>query len=50
MQIRSYRELKEVDTILTGIEAGSFYEISNGNYSQIPYYGIQYIGGDVDDW
>ncbi|KAL1797910.1 hypothetical protein ACET3X_004516 [Alternaria dauci] len=32
------------------IEAGSFYEISNGNYSQIPYYSTMYVGPDPDDY
>ncbi|KAI0576831.1 GMC oxidoreductase [Pyrenophora tritici-repentis] len=32
------------------VEAGSFYEISNGNYSQIPYYSTMYTGGDPSDY
>ncbi|CAN9315022.1 unnamed protein product [Alternaria alternata] len=32
------------------IEAGSFYEISNGNYSQIPYYSTMYVGPDPEDY
>lgn len=32
------------------VEAGSFYEISNTNYSQIPYYSTEFVGGDPDDW
>lgn len=32
------------------VKAGSFYEISNTNYSQIPYYSTQFVGGDPDDW
>lgn len=32
------------------VEAGSFYEISNTNYSQIPYYSTKFVGGDPDDW
>ncbi|KAH7401726.1 hypothetical protein DE146DRAFT_715943 [Phaeosphaeria sp. MPI-PUGE-AT-0046c] len=32
------------------IEAGSFYEISNGNYSQIPYYSTKYVGPDPEDY
>jgi len=32
------------------VEAGSFYEISNGNYSQIPFYSTKYVGPDPDDW
>lgn len=36
--------------IIAVIEAGSFAEISNTNWSQIPYYSEQFAGGDVDDW
>jgi GMC oxidoreductase len=32
------------------IEAGSFYEISNGNLSQLPATSIYYIGKEQDDW
>ena len=32
------------------VEPGSFYEISNTNYSQIPYYSTEFVGGDPDDW
>ncbi|KAJ5024143.1 hypothetical protein J3E73DRAFT_383428 [Bipolaris maydis] len=32
------------------LEAGSFYEISNGNYSQIPYYSTMYVGPSADDY
>ncbi|RMD39761.1 hypothetical protein DV735_g5372, partial [Chaetothyriales sp. CBS 134920] len=32
------------------IEAGSFYEISNGNLSQVPATSVAYIGKEVDDW
>ena len=32
------------------VEAGSFYEISNSNWSQIPFYSTQFVGGDPDDW
>lgn len=32
------------------IEAGSFYEISNGNLSQIPASDIEYIGKARNDW
>ncbi|KAH4196977.1 hypothetical protein HBH42_072540 [Parastagonospora nodorum] len=32
------------------IEAGSFYEISNGNYSQIPYYSTMYVGPNPEDY
>lgn len=32
------------------VEAGSLYEISNTNYSQIPYYSIMFVGGGPDDW
>ncbi|OWY52967.1 alcohol oxidase [Alternaria alternata] len=35
---------------VTVIEAGSFYEISNGNYSQIPYYSTMYVGPDPEDY
>lgn len=29
------------------IEAGSFYELSNGNYSQIPYFSTEWVGADL---
>ncbi|CAD0114436.1 unnamed protein product [Aureobasidium uvarum] len=32
------------------IEAGSFAEISNTNWSQIPYYSEQFASADVDEW
>ncbi len=32
------------------IEAGSFYEISNGNLSQVPATAVAYIGKDQDNW
>lgn len=32
------------------IEAGSFYELSNGNLSEIPAYGNWFAGKDQDDW
>lgn len=32
------------------VEAGSFYELSNGNWSQIPYWSEQWTGSDLDDW
>lgn len=32
------------------IEAGSFYEIGNGNRSQIPLYDEYYISKDPNDW
>lgn len=32
------------------IEAGSFYELSNGNWSQIPYWSEQWVGAEEDDW
>ena len=32
------------------IEAGSFYEIGNGNQSQIPAFDGRYAGKDKDDW
>ncbi|KAF2831897.1 alcohol oxidase [Ophiobolus disseminans] len=32
------------------VEAGSFYEISNGNYSQIPYYSTMYTGPEPEDY
>ncbi|KAJ4381634.1 hypothetical protein N0V86_002998 [Didymella sp. IMI 355093] len=32
------------------IEAGSFYELSNGNWSQIPYWSEQWVGAAPDDW
>ena len=32
------------------IEAGSFYEIGNGNLSQIPLYDAYFVGKDPDDY
>lgn len=32
------------------VEAGSFYEIGNGNHSQIPLDDEYYISKDPDDW
>ncbi|KAK6858851.1 versicolorin B synthase [Apiospora arundinis] len=32
------------------LEAGSFYEISNGNQSEVPGFGAIYSGKDVHDW
>lgn len=32
------------------LEAGSFYEISSGNQSEVPGYGYMYSGKNVDDW
>lgn len=32
------------------IEAGSFYELTNGNWSQIPYWSEQWVGAGADDW
>ena len=32
------------------IEAGSFYELSNGNWSQIPYWSEQWVGAEPDEW
>ena len=32
------------------VEAGSFYELSNGNWSQIPYWSEQWVGAEKDDW
>ncbi|OTB00680.1 hypothetical protein M426DRAFT_65339 [Hypoxylon sp. CI-4A] len=32
------------------VEAGSFYELSNGNWSQLPYWSQQWEGPDTWDW
>lgn len=32
------------------VEAGTFYEISNGNQSQVPGLAYAYIGKSKDDW
>lgn len=32
------------------LEAGSFYEISNGNQSEVPGFGAIYSGKNVEDW
>lgn len=43
--------LAENSSLLIGlVEAGSFYELSSGNLSQIPAYDIYWAGKDVDDW
>lgn len=39
-----------LNVTVTVVEAGSLYEISNTNYIHIPYYSIQFVGGDPDDW
>ncbi|PVH96860.1 GMC oxidoreductase [Periconia macrospinosa] len=38
------------DLSIAVIEAGTFYELSNGNYSQLPGMDIQNAGKDADDW
>lgn len=44
-------KLAEDLTLTIGVvEAGTFYELSNGNNSQIPGLDIQNAGKDVDDW
>lgn len=43
--------LAENPTLLVGVvEAGSFYELTNGNLSQVPATDITYAGKDKDDW
>jgi choline dehydrogenase len=43
--------LAENPSLLVGvIEAGSFYELTNGNLSQVPGTDIYYAGKDQDDW
>jgi choline dehydrogenase len=32
------------------VEAGTFYELSNGNLSQIPAFAATFVGKDPDDW
>jgi choline dehydrogenase len=32
------------------IEAGTFYEISNGNQTQVPATAFNYMGKDTNDW
>lgn len=44
------RLIENTNATVAVIEAGSFYEISNGNWSQIPYYSRQYVGAALDDW
>lgn len=41
--------LAEVASVAV-IEAGSFYEIDNGNISQIPLYDAYFTGKDKDDF
>lgn len=43
------RILENTNATVALIEAGSFYELANGNWSQIPFYSRQYIGGSQDD-
>jgi choline dehydrogenase len=38
------------DASVAVIEAGSFYELTNGNWSQIPYWSEQWVGAEPDDW
>ncbi|TGJ84435.1 hypothetical protein E0Z10_g4322 [Xylaria hypoxylon] len=43
--------LAEKDSLTVGvIEAGGFYELSNGNRSEVPSYGNWFAGKDSDDW
>lgn len=43
--------LAENSSLLIGVvEAGSFYEISNGNLSVIPGLDIHFVGKDPNDW
>jgi len=43
--------LAENPSLLVGvIEAGSFYELTNGNLSQLPAQDIYFAGKDKDDW
>ncbi|KAF2258968.1 oxidoreductase [Lojkania enalia] len=43
--------LAEDPSLLVGVvEAGTFYELSNGNFSQIPGLDIQNVGKADDDW
>lgn len=38
------RLIEETNATVAVIEAGTFYELSNGNQSQVPYYSQQYAG------
>lgn len=43
--------LAEDSSVTIGVvEAGTFYELSNGNNSEIPGLDIQNVGKDKDDW
>ncbi|GAW17173.1 hypothetical protein ANO14919_066250 [Xylariales sp. No.14919] len=43
--------LAEKNSLTVGvIEAGSFYELSNGNLSEVPAYGNWFAGKDQDNW
>lgn len=42
--------LAEKNVSVALVEAGSFYELTNGNLSQVPFFSDEGIGGDVDDW
>lgn len=32
------------------VEAGNFYELNNGNWSQLPYWSEEWVGAGEDDW
>lgn len=44
------RLAEDRSSLVAVIEAGTFYEISNGNYSEVPGLDIHNAGKDVDDW
>lgn len=46
----AHRLTQHTNASVAIIEAGSFYELSNGNWSQIPYWSEQWVGAAEDDW
>lgn len=44
------RLAEDPDVSVAVVEAGGFYELSNGNVSQIPFYARDFVGDDGGDW
>lgn len=44
------RLAEDPDVSVAVVEAGGFYELSNGNISQIPFYARDFVGDDGGDW
>ena len=45
----AHRLAENPNITIAVVEAGSFYEFSNGNQSQIPFYSSKYVSGDPED-